>query len=88
MGRLTERERKLSKLLHAILATCLTTGRAQSVFRLVPEANGFEAYRRVLLEYEPQEGARYASMLIGVMKLKWSGKLDAFADELRAWELA
>eukprot|EP00972_Heterocapsa_arctica_P083454 12296255-Heterocapsa_arctica.AAC.1 len=27
-------------------------------------------------------------MLIGVMKPKWSGKLDAFADELRAWELA
>eukprot|EP00972_Heterocapsa_arctica_P090640 13373324-Heterocapsa_arctica.AAC.1 len=28
MGRLTERERNLSKLLHTILATCFTTGRA------------------------------------------------------------
>eukprot|EP00972_Heterocapsa_arctica_P005377 795981-Heterocapsa_arctica.AAC.1 len=49
MGRLTEREQNLCKLLHTILATCFTTGRARSVFRLVPDANGFEAYRRVLL---------------------------------------
>eukprot|EP00972_Heterocapsa_arctica_P016395 2418126-Heterocapsa_arctica.AAC.1 len=68
MGRLTEREPNLSKLLRTILATCLTAGRARSVFHLVPQANGFEAYRRVLLEYEPREGARYASMLVGVME--------------------
>eukprot|EP00972_Heterocapsa_arctica_P008320 1216544-Heterocapsa_arctica.AAC.1 len=27
-------------------------------------------------------------MLIGVMMPKWTGRLDAFADELRAWKLA
>ncbi len=58
------------------------------MFRLVANANGFEAYRRVLLEYEPHEGARYAAMLVGVMKPKWSGRLQDFEDELRAWELA
>eukprot|EP00972_Heterocapsa_arctica_P022371 3290863-Heterocapsa_arctica.AAC.1 len=57
MGRLTDRERNLSKLLRTILVTCLTAGRARSVFRLVPETNGFEAWRRVLVEYEPREGA-------------------------------
>eukprot|EP00972_Heterocapsa_arctica_P084278 12416063-Heterocapsa_arctica.AAC.1 len=49
MERCSLREQNLSKLLHTILASCLTTGRARSAFRLVPDANGFEAYRRVLL---------------------------------------
>eukprot|EP00972_Heterocapsa_arctica_P061644 9091348-Heterocapsa_arctica.AAC.1 len=50
-------------------------GRAKSVFRLAPIGKGWEAWRRVLLEYEPKEGARYAAMLLGVMRPKWTGQL-------------
>eukprot|EP00972_Heterocapsa_arctica_P102663 15131518-Heterocapsa_arctica.AAC.1 len=39
----TKREKYLGKLLHTILATCLVSGRAKSVFCLVGDANGWEA---------------------------------------------
>eukprot|EP00972_Heterocapsa_arctica_P033552 4938869-Heterocapsa_arctica.AAC.1 len=47
--RRTEREKYLGKLLHTILGTCLVAGRATSVFRLVGDANGWEAWRRVVV---------------------------------------
>eukprot|EP00972_Heterocapsa_arctica_P051410 7562305-Heterocapsa_arctica.AAC.1 len=75
-------EQYLSKLLYTVLSACFTTGRARTVFKLVGNATGCEAYRRVLLEYEPREGARYAAMLVGIMKLRWTGKLVDFANEL------
>eukprot|EP00972_Heterocapsa_arctica_P100965 14882044-Heterocapsa_arctica.AAC.1 len=53
----TDREKYLGKLLHTILGTCLLAGRAKSVFRLVGDANRWEAWRRVVVEYEPHEGA-------------------------------
>eukprot|EP00972_Heterocapsa_arctica_P113166 16435735-Heterocapsa_arctica.AAC.1 len=62
------------------MASCLTTGRARAVLRLVPTANGFEAYRRVLLAYEPRAEAQSTSMLVGVMKPKCSGQPYNFAD--------
>eukprot|EP00972_Heterocapsa_arctica_P026822 3946833-Heterocapsa_arctica.AAC.1 len=45
MERPTLREHNLSRLLHTILASCLTTGRARSVFRLVADANAWSAAR-------------------------------------------
>eukprot|EP00972_Heterocapsa_arctica_P091032 13431694-Heterocapsa_arctica.AAC.1 len=53
----TDREKYLGRLLHTVLATCLLSGRAKSVFRLTQIGNGWEAWRRILLEYEPKEGA-------------------------------
>eukprot|EP00972_Heterocapsa_arctica_P086653 12773456-Heterocapsa_arctica.AAC.1 len=47
LDRCTEREKYLGKLLRTILATCLVAGQAKSVFRLVGDANGWEAWRRV-----------------------------------------
>ena len=62
--RLTPEEQVLTKLLHTILRSCLE-GRARSIYKLVDRANGFEAWRRLLMEYEPKENARYAAMMAG-----------------------
>eukprot|EP00972_Heterocapsa_arctica_P100591 14832311-Heterocapsa_arctica.AAC.1 len=62
MSRCAPHEQNLSKLLYTVLNSCFTVGRPRSVFKLVPNANGFEAYP---LEYEPREPARYAAMLVG-----------------------
>eukprot|EP00972_Heterocapsa_arctica_P115988 16450789-Heterocapsa_arctica.AAC.1 len=75
LSQCTDREKYLGKLLHTILDTWLLAGRAKSVFRLVAESNGWEAWRRVAVEYESREGALYAAMFLGVMKPKWSGSL-------------
>ena len=87
MERLTVEEQTLSKLLHTILRSCLE-GRARSIYKLVDRSNGFEAWRQLLLEYEPRENARYAAMMVGIMRPRWSGRLADFPKELRAWELA
>jgi hypothetical protein len=88
MENLTDKERYTSKLLHTLLATCLTVGKAKTVFRLAPEANGWEAWRLVVSEYEPKDSTRYNAMLMGVMRPRWTGQVDSFPDELRTWELA
>ena len=85
--RLTPEEQVLAKLLHTILKSCLE-GRARSIYKPVDRANGFEAWRRLLMEYEPKENARYAAMMVGIMKPRWSGRIADFPKELRAWELA
>ena len=85
--KLTLQEQTLTKLLHAILRSCLE-GRAKSIYKLVTRANGFEAWRQLPIEYEPKENARYAAMMVGIMKPRWSGRMSDFPEELRAWELA
>eukprot|EP00972_Heterocapsa_arctica_P105534 15548547-Heterocapsa_arctica.AAC.1 len=67
LARCTPREQGLIRLLYTVLTSCFVAGRARSVFKLVPNANGFEGWRRVLIEYEPREPARWAAMLVGVM---------------------
>eukprot|EP00972_Heterocapsa_arctica_P074303 10966303-Heterocapsa_arctica.AAC.1 len=49
LNRCTEREKYLGKILHTILGACLVAGRAKAVFRLVGDANGWEAWRRVVV---------------------------------------
>eukprot|EP00972_Heterocapsa_arctica_P077507 11433374-Heterocapsa_arctica.AAC.1 len=88
LERCTPLEQYYSKLLYTVLSACFMTGRARSVFKLVPNASCFEAYQRVLLDYEPREPARYAAMLIAITQSRWSGKLSELAGEMREWELA
>eukprot|EP00972_Heterocapsa_arctica_P039240 5781885-Heterocapsa_arctica.AAC.1 len=42
LERCTPMEQYYSKLLYTVLSACFTMGRARSVFKLVPNANGFE----------------------------------------------
>ena len=85
--KLTPQEQTLTKLLFTILRSCLE-GRAKSIYKLVTRADGFEAWRQLLIEYEPKENARCAAMMVGIMKPRWSGRMSDFPEELRAWELA
>ena len=61
-------------------------GRAMSVLRAVKGANGAEAWRQIVREYEPKDASRYAAMLCGVMQPRWSGDVHVFELEIRAWE--
>ena len=81
--KLTPQVQTLTKLLHTILRSCLE-GRAKSIYKLATRANGFEAWRQLLIEYEPKENARYAAMMVGIMTPRWSGRLSDFLEELRA----
>ena len=60
----------------------------RSIYKLVPRANGFEAWRQLLIEYETREKARYAAMMVGITKTRWTGRMSDFPEKMRAWELA
>ena len=86
---LTPEEKGLSRLLYSILVYAVGGApRARSLLRLTRESNGFETWRQLLREYEPQETARHAAMLAGLLRPRWTGRTSGFMEELRDWELA
>eukprot|EP00975_Prorocentrum_lima_P012571 2665044-Prorocentrum_lima.AAC.1 len=54
----------------------------------VPRRNGFEAWRRLNLEYEPALPGRHASMLASLIGPRWSEDVAAWRLELADWERA
>ena len=87
--RLTPQEQTPTKLLNTILRSwsCLE-GRAKSIYKLVPRANRFEAWKQLLIEYEPKENAPYAAKIRNRdHETHWSGRMSDFPEELGAWEL-
>eukprot|EP00972_Heterocapsa_arctica_P009223 1359857-Heterocapsa_arctica.AAC.1 len=56
-----------SRLLYGILVQVLN-GRALSILKLVPPGGGFEAWRRLVAEYEPETPLRHAAMLRALVK--------------------
>ena len=63
----------------------LCSGRALGIIRLVPEGHGLEAWRKLVLEYEPRLATRHCAMLTAVLTPSWSEGAP-FLEQLVAWE--
>ena len=61
------------------------SGRAIAIAKTVEEGNGFELWRRLFAEYEPDSGQRLMAILGGVISPKFSEKED-FLAQLEKWE--
>ena len=83
-ARLGPQAKQKSALLYNLLIA-LVKGRALAILRGVADSNGLEVWRQLVLEYEPQQAARYSQMLQGVLNPSWTSSL-AFELDLREWE--
>ena len=61
-ARLGPQAKQKSALLYNLLIA-LVKGRALAILRRVADSNGLEVWRQLVLEYEPQQAARYSQML-------------------------
>eukprot|EP00972_Heterocapsa_arctica_P113798 16439165-Heterocapsa_arctica.AAC.1 len=64
---MTAENKRKSKFLYGIFVQVLS-GRALNLLKLTPMNNGFEAWRRLVKEYEPDTPLHYAAMLRALMK--------------------
>ena len=76
--------RARGRLLYTILTQCCS-GKALSMLKLVDMGNGFEAWRRLTQEYEPNEPARHVTVLTGLLAPSWSER-GSFVEALAEWE--
>ena len=74
------------QLLHNLLVH-LVGGKALAILRCVEPGNGYEAWRRICVEYEPATPVRYTSILTGILSPSWTEQRP-FAEQLLAWERA
>eukprot|EP00972_Heterocapsa_arctica_P115025 16445648-Heterocapsa_arctica.AAC.1 len=79
---MTEPTRQRARFLYSMFIQVLS-GRAMSVLRLVPRYNGFEAWRQLVREYEPDSPLRLAAMLRSLMAPKFG---DNFRAQWMTWE--
>ena len=75
-----------SKILYGILCQCCE-GRALTLLKLVGRGCGIEAWRLLLVEYEPRASVRIAQMLSGILQPKFSNNLQSFQLELTQWKI-
>eukprot|EP00972_Heterocapsa_arctica_P079488 11714786-Heterocapsa_arctica.AAC.1 len=75
--------RQKARFLYSVFVQVLS-GRALNVLRLVPRYNGFEAWRQLVREYEPDSPLRHAAMLRSLMQPKF-GDAD-FRTQWMTWE--
>lgn len=83
---MSEAAMQKSKMLFAILAQVLT-GKALALLRLIQGHNGFEGWRIIVKEFQPDSNLRTSRMLSGALNPKFSQDLTSFAKELLEWEL-
>eukprot|EP00971_Amphidinium_carterae_P350150 6491406-Amphidinium_carterae.1 len=70
-----------------MLATSVA-GKALLRVRAAERGNGYEAWCRLKLEYEPRQGARRTALLIGLLNPSWGQNLSSqeFSEAYAAWE--
>jgi hypothetical protein len=76
---------KKAALLYHYLINSLQ-GKALSMLRSVDRSNGFEAWRKLCLHYQPQVVGRHMSVLTGLMSVTFGNK-DLLQD-IENWEVA
>ena len=81
-----ETVRARSRLLYLLLSQSFG-GKAFTILRGVPHANGLEAWRLLTLEYEPRTVARSTAMLAGILTPRWSDVAAGdFTEAILQWE--
>ncbi len=76
-----------SRLLYMVLIQ-VCTGKPLTILRLVTEANGLEAWRLIVAEYEPATATRFAAMLTALLSPQWPDDAAGFMVSLMTWERA
>ena len=79
--------RKRCATLYAALAS-LTSGAPLNLIRSITSRSGFEGWRKLVQEYEPQTGTQQLSLLVQIIEgihLK-NASIDNYADHVRQWE--
>ena len=84
MDLLTEDEFARSKFLYNLLVQ-ICHGRALALIRLIKQSNGEAAWRRLVMEYEPDLAGRHCAILAGLLTPTWTDR-RAFVDQLLDWE--
>ena len=80
-----ETRRRLQHVLYAVMASLLT-GKCLKQLQVVPDQNGFEAWRLLVAEMEPRLIQHRLGMLNRLMSVDLSGTDDVFKERLSSWE--
>jgi hypothetical protein len=79
-----DRWKPSSKLVYNLLAT-VCSGRALTIVKLVPQRNGFVAWRRLCMEFEPANSPRHLALLVTIMTPTFDDK-TLFSEQVGEWE--
>ena len=59
-----------------------------SIARLVDNENGYEVWRRLVLEYDPESKIRTSRMLAGILRPTFGENSETFTKNLLDWGFA
>ena len=77
----------LSKQLYHMLVMLCSQGRAVTIMMNVERHNGYEAWRRLKQEYEPNLPGRWATMLSSLISPSWTSDGMRWREEFQQWEV-
>lgn len=75
-----------SRTLFAILVSC-TEGKALRIVRGVQNRSGYEGWRRLTVEYQPNTRSRSLAMMQSILRPQFTGSELSFLEELQCWEM-
>ena len=87
LGAFTPEEQVEARTLNYILAQTLT-GSSLHLLMNVEYYNGYEAWRQLVRREEPTAGSAQVNQLTGILRMKFTGKMEHFEDEVMKFESA
>lgn len=84
---LSAQQQYKTRVLYAILVQQIQ-GKALSIARLVDNENGYEVWRRLVLEYDPESKIRTSRMLVGILRPTFGENSETFTKNLLDWEFS
>ena len=83
-GDLTQARQARSRVVFYVLSQLLHKAPLQ-VLMSISENNGYEAWRVLKRDYEPDSGSRHVAMLSNILRPTFDGSLVEFWEKLRRW---
>ncbi len=80
--------KQLGRNLYAILTSLFVDcrGKPLNMARMLPNRNGWELWRQLVKEYEPQNESRGLGLLDEILNPDFKGDTSAFETKLSEWE--
>jgi hypothetical protein len=78
--------KQIGRTLYAILTSLFVDcrGKPLNMARMVPNRNGWELWRQLIREFEPQNESRGLGLLDEILNPDFKGDMSAFEDKLSA----
>lgn len=87
MDVLTPEQTQICKSLYYVLSMLVKKKALKIVKKLHKEKNGFEAYRKLCIRFDPEHAGRTMVKLQNILHPTWNTEeLDEFEDEIETWE--